>query len=209
VQWITAFLTNRQEKVKVSGTLSEWLEVLSGMPQGTVLGPLLFLIYINDLPDVCDNYSKLFLFADDAKIYSYIKYAYDSMCLQHSTNKLHQWAQNWELALNTDKCAVCRYGRNIAIKSDYYTSDIKLQEVHIVKDISVTFDEQLKFSDHCYDKIKKAYSVLGLIKRNFNLLCRDSFVMLYRSMVRSHLEYANAVWNPHKQISGTGSNESN
>jgi len=69
VQWIIEFLTNRQQKVKVNGTLSEWLKVLSGIPQGTVLGPLLFLIYINDL---CDNFSKLFLFADDAKIYSYI-----------------------------------------------------------------------------------------------------------------------------------------
>ena len=58
---------------------------------------------------------------------------------------------------------------------------------------------QLKFSDHCYDKIKKGYSILGLIKKNFNLLCRDSFVMLYKSMVRSHLEYTNAVWNSHRE----------
>ena len=170
IQWIMEFLTNRQQKVKVNGTLSEWLKVLSGIPQGTVLGPLLFLIYINDLPDVCDNFSKLFLFADDAKIYSYIKNAYDSMCLQHNINKLHQWTQNWELVLNIDKCAVCRFGRNIAIKSDYYVNDIKLQEVHTIKDLGVTFDEQLKFSDHCYDKIKKAYSMLGLIKRNFNFV---------------------------------------
>jgi len=69
-----------------------------------------------------------------------------------------------------------------------YVSDIKLQEFHTVKDIGVTFDKQLKFSDHRYDKIKKAYSMQGLIKRNFNLLCSDSFVMLYKSMVRSHLE---------------------
>jgi len=121
------------------------------------------------------------------------------MCLRHNINKLHQWTQNWELALNMDKCAVCRFGRNIAIKSDYYVSDTKLQEVHTVKDLGVTFDEQLQFSDHCYDKIKKAYSMLGLIKRNFTLLCNDSFVMLYKSMVRSHLEYANAVWNPHRE----------
>jgi len=116
VQWITDFLTNRPQNVKVNDTLSEWLEVPSGVPQGTVLSPLLFLIYINDLPDVCDNYSKLFLFADDAKIYSYIRNAYDSMCLQHNTNKLQQWTQNWELALNTDQCIVCRYGRNTVLQ---------------------------------------------------------------------------------------------
>jgi len=56
-----------------------------------------------------------------------------------------------------DQCAICRFGRNIAIKSGYYVSDIKLQKVHTIKDLGVTFDEQLKFSDHCYDKIKKAY----------------------------------------------------
>jgi len=99
------------------------------------------LIYINDLADVCDNFSKLFLFAHDDKFYSYIKNAYVSMHLQHNINKLHQWTQNWELALNIDKCAVCRFGRNIAIKSDYYISDIKLQEVYTVKDLGVTFDE--------------------------------------------------------------------
>jgi len=82
-----------------------------------------------------------------AKIYSYIKNAYDSMCLRHNTNKLHQWTQNRELALNIDKCAVCRYGRNTAVKSDYYISHIKLQEVHTVKDLGVTYEEQSKFSD--------------------------------------------------------------
>jgi len=77
-------------------------------------------MYINDLPGVCDNFSKLFLFADDAEIYSYIKNLHDSMCLQHNINKLHQWTENWELALNIDKFAVCQFARNIAIKCDYY-----------------------------------------------------------------------------------------
>ena len=155
IHWIIAFLTNRQQKVKINGTLSEWLMVLSGIPQGTVLGPLLFLIYINDLPDVCDNFSKLFLFADDAKLYSYVKNDHDSMCLQHNINKLHQWTENWELALNIDKCAVCRFGRNIAIKSDYYISDIKLQEVHRVKDLGIMFDEQLNSAITAMIKLTK------------------------------------------------------
>jgi len=86
-----------------------------------------------------------------------------------------------------------------SLEASCFIANMELQEGHTVKDLGVTFDEQLKFSDHCYDKIKKAYSVLGLIKRNFSLLCRDSFVMLYKSMARSHLEYANAVWNPHRE----------
>jgi len=89
------------------------------------------------------------------------------MCLQHNINKLHQWTQNLELALNIDKCAVCLFGRNIAIKSDYYISDIKLQEVHTVKHLGVTFDEQLKLSDHCYDKIKKSLFNAGANKKKF------------------------------------------
>jgi len=139
VQWIIAFLTNRQQKVKVNGTLSEWLKVLSGIQQCTVLDPLLFLIY---LPDVCDNYSKMFLFAEDAQIYKNINNADDYICLQHNANKLYQWTQNWELALNIAKCTVhaCRYGRNITIKSDYHLNNIKL-EVHTVKDLAVSFDQ--------------------------------------------------------------------
>ena len=83
------------------------------------------------------------------------------------SHKLLQWAHNWELALNINKCSVCRFGRNIAIKSDYYINDIKLQEVHTVEDLGVTFGEQLKFSDHCYDKIKKSLFNARANKKKF------------------------------------------
>jgi len=96
----------------------------------------------------------MFLFADDAKIYTYINNVDDCIYLQHNANDLYQWTQNWELALNIDKCTVCKYGRKITIKSDYYLNNIK-QEVHTVKYLGVTFDDHLQFKDHCLDKIKK------------------------------------------------------
>ena len=115
---------------------------------------------------MCDSYSTMFLFADDAKIYTYINNVDDCINLQHNANKLYQLTQDWELTLNIDKCTVCKYGRKIIINSDYYLNNIKL-EVHTVKDLGVTFDDHLQFKDHCLDKIKKAYAMLGLIKRNF------------------------------------------
>jgi len=138
----------------------------------------------------------MFLFADDAKIYTYINNVDDCICLQHNANKLYQWTQDWELALNIDKCTVCKYGRKITINSDYYSNNTKLEEVHTVKDLGVTFDDHLQFKDHCLHKIKQSICYVGTNKKK---LCRNSFVMLYITMVRSHLEYANAVWNPHRE----------
>ena len=73
IAWIEAFLVGRQQRVKINGTFSNWIDVLSGIPQGTILGPLLFVIYINDLPDVCDHLAKIYLFADDAKLFRHIQ----------------------------------------------------------------------------------------------------------------------------------------
>ena len=104
-----------------------------------------------------------------------------------------EWSDRW-LKLNISKCKTVFYGRNINHDSN------KLDKVNKMKDLGVTFDPVLiSFNFHCEDKINKAYSVLGLIKRNFIYLTEDAFVSLYKSLVRCHLEYANSVWNPHRQ----------
>ena len=106
IAWIEAFLCHRTQQVRVNGVLSKSQSVLSGIPQGTVLGPLLFIIFINDLPEVCTNLSKIFLFADGAKLYKSISDMSDCQKLNDSGQQLFDWTEKWCMKLNVDKCKV-------------------------------------------------------------------------------------------------------
>ena len=110
IEWIVDFLKARKFRVKVNGGYSGWQNVTSGIPQGSVLGPLLFLIYINDLMKCCDE-SYIYVFADDAKIYRHIQCPDDFKLLQYTLAGLQSWSQKRLLSLNTKKCCVVSYGR--------------------------------------------------------------------------------------------------
>ena len=106
--------------------------------------------------------------------------------------------------MNINKCKVVSYGHHIDINNDYYLqsdgSVSVLEHLDFIKDLGVTFDSKLKFDHHINEKVNKAYSVLGLIYRNFKYMSSDTFVMLYKTLVRSHLEYANCVRSPYRQM---------
>ena len=201
IDWIRSFLSNRNLRVKINNTFSNWFPVLSGIPQGSILGPLLFIIYINDLPEECDLVSHIFLYADDAKFFRHIKSPADNKDLQISIDKVQTWTKKWQLKLNIDKCTAVSYGRHVDTSHVYYlnngVSDLPLQRLESFKDLGVTFDSNLSFKYHIAEKINKANSMLGIIKRNFTGIKYDAFLLLYKTLVRSHLEYANSVWNPH------------
>jgi len=110
VLWTEAFLINRKQRVQVNNQFSSWSNVISGIPQGSILGPLLFIIYINDLIDACHN-SALFLYADDSKMYKYVTEFKHCLALQEDIDNLNQWAGDWKLKLNVPKCSVVSYGR--------------------------------------------------------------------------------------------------
>ena len=171
----------------------------SGIPQGSLLGPILFIIYINDLVEQCNNGSEIYLYADDAKLFSYVKCEEDSFRLQKDIDSVIQWMEMWLLQLNTTKCKAMTYGRGPGIYTSYSISSDAVQKIESIKDLGVTFDNKLKFDEHINNKIKKAYQTLGIIKRHFIYLTPDSFVTFYKTMIRAHLEYAVSVWNPHYQ----------
>ena len=199
LEWVKSFLLNRRQRVRVSNSFSEWTKVLSGVPQGSVLGPLLFIIYINDLEESCSSESDLALFADDTKLHKYVRSESDSVLLQEDLNNIYKWVNDWLLSLNIDKCKVVSFGRKVINKYKYKIDDHILDNVDEIKDLGVIFDSKLKFAVHISDKINKAFSVLGVINRNFKYMTMDTFIMLYKSMVRSHLEYANLVWYPYRK----------
>ena len=199
IQWIAAFLKNRRQRVKINGVYSFWTNVLSGVPQGSILGPILFIIYINDIVQCCSK-SELFLYADDGKIFRHIQNPVDKTHLQTDVNKIKCWLDRWLVSLNINKCKVMSFGHHTLEENKYYFIrggvQIELENVNSIKDLGVSFDSRLKFDQHVHEKINKAYGILGIIKRNFRDLSTHAFIMLYKALVRPHLEYANVVWGP-------------
>jgi len=196
IDWIKSFLSDRKQRVQLNGVYSSCASVLSGVPQGSILGPLLFILYINDLPDSLNADSNIYLYADDAKLLRHISTIQDSLSLQDDINKKKQWTDEWLIKLNINKCKVVSYGRNIDHNYPYHINGVKLEQLDSMPDLWVNFDAQLKFHKHFDDKMNKAYIFLGVIKRNFTYFDKDAFITLYKALVRSHLEYADQVWSP-------------
>ncbi len=194
--WIEAFLSNRTQHVLVNGEMSTAVPVTSGVPQGTVLGPLLFLCYINDLPLV--TRSQVRLFADDCLLYRSINDERDHQLLQEDLNSLEQWASTWQMKFNPKKCYIMKIHRSRTCKGgDYTFCDSTLEQVKNSPYLGVVISDDAKWGEHINKSVKKANSTLGFIRRNLRQCPRDLKELAYNSLVRSILEYACVVWDPH------------
>ena len=192
--WVENFLYDRRQRVQVNGHFSEWAKVTSGIPQGSVLGPVLFVIYINDLPD--SVMSEIALYADDTKLSKEIQSDSDVIVVQDDLFILQDWSDDWLLLFHPDKCIVIRiclpWKCNID-KPEYFMrksdgSIVKLEVSSCEKDIGVYIDEHLTFKTHIVTKVNKANSVMGIIRRSFTFLDEEMFVLLFRALVRPILE---------------------
>ena len=157
IGWIANFLKCRTQYVMVNESASSEKPVLSGIPQGSVLGPLLFVIYINDLPDYV--LSDTYLYADDTKMYRIISDETDQLQLQADLYKLQDWSKTWLLQFHPDKCKVMSIGKCKAIKEYKFSSndDVPvLEHVKSEKDIGIIIDDKLDFKEHINEKVKKA-----------------------------------------------------
>ena len=156
-------------------------------------GPLLFVLFINDLPDAAKNGSDVFLYADDTKIYRKIKSAEDCAKLQEDLDGLRSWTEKCLLRFHPDKSRYMRIGKT-AVEDYEYSMHTGIEKTGTEKDIGVVIDDKLAFSDHLAEKIKKANKIVGLIRRTFIHLEPEIFKLLFTAVVRPHLEYANQVW---------------
>ena len=184
--------------MRVNTENSIWHPVLSGIPQGSVLGPILFVIYINTLPTVASVGTEIVLFADDTKAYRMINNQEDCEQLQEDIDAMFEWTENSLLKFHPDKCAQMRLGKSKESKHTYVMGPQKqpLKNSSCEKDIGVFVDEELSFDEHIANKVNKANSVMGMIRRTFDYLDKTIFLLLYKALVRPHIEYANQVWAP-------------
>ena len=196
--WIKDFLQHRQQRVIYNDEVSEWTQVLSGVPQGSVLGPTLFILYVMDIPEVIN--SSVDMFADDTKLYRAIQKDEDIEILQRDINNLMEWSRIWMMKFNVKKCKHMRISRN-SVAPEYYmydgTEHQRLELIEKEKDLGIYITNNMKVEDQCIDAANKANRALGLINRSFKYHNPRSFTNLYKSYVRPHLEFAVQAWSPH------------
>ena len=196
---IKEFLSERRQRVLVNGAHSEWIDITSGTPKGSALGPILFLIFksvINDLPKVIKCLIKLF--ADDAKLYQIIKSNQDSLDLHVDVGRSKERAIIWKMLFDTKKCQHLLIGPSNPC--DYFMpSDlgaVPIENVEEEKDLGVIIDRKLSFRQHIAKKVPIANRNLGIIYRTFTYLNPEIFLSLFKNIVRLHLEYASVIWSP-------------
>jgi len=197
VAWISDFLSDRKQFVRVNGVSSEVFSVASGVPQGSVLGPLLFLVYINSMVEKVDD-DGVYLFADDLKAFQKIESDDDSEILQQKIDRMNDWTQYSLLKFHPQKCKAMRItsARKQPSKICYSISDRMITQVSSIDDLGITFNHHLTFEQHINNKVNKANSLAGMIRRSFVHLDKEMFRTLFKSIVRPHLEYGATVWNP-------------
>ena len=196
--WITNFLNNRKQRVVVDGSFSNYADVESGVPQGTVLGPLLFLLRINDLPS-CVN-SKDRLFADDCLLYREIKNNQDQIDMQRDLDALMDWGSTWGMKFNAKKCNIMRVSRSRKPLQHFYSIGNEiLQEVSDAKYLGIQIDNKLDWNKHISTVAVRGQSKLAFLNRNLKGCPKKLRDTAYISPIRPALEYSCSVWHPHKK----------
>ena len=194
--WIEQWLTDRRQRVVVDGEVSTWKSVLSGVPQGSVLGPILFLIYINDLDDrITSNVLK---FADDTKLFRKVNTDGDKQHLQNDLDRLVKWSEKWQMLFNFGKCKCLHTGHG-NLNVNYKMGDTVLGTTVKEKDLGVTISADMKVSEQYGIAASKGNQFLGLIRRNITYKGKKLIIPLYKAIVRPHLEYCIQAWRPYRK----------
>src|SRR6218665_1112315 len=168
LQWIIKWLKNRRQRVRIRWKDSKWINVTSVVPQGSVLEPLLFVIYINNIDE--EIVSKISKFADDTKLFARVNNEEDANALRGDLDKLHKWSKDWNMP-----CAVMHVGRRNC-RFEYEMDNRRIRQTEEEKDLGVVIHDSAKPSRQCTEAAAKANKVLGMIKRT--VVSRDKNIIL-------------------------------
>lgn len=198
VNWVSAWLFDRNQSVILDGIESEPVLVVSGVPQGSVLGPLLFLVYINDISAELDPDIFLSLFADDTKLLSEVSSPGDMLRLQNALNKLQSWAEKWQMSFNTKKCQILHLGPNNP-QYKYFLNGDEIKPCSVARDLGIYLQDNLKQGAHVQQVIRKINCSVAQVKVCFTLRNDKIAKTLYNCFVLPHLSYCSTVWTPQTQ----------
>ena len=194
--WIEDFLSNRTQKVLVNGEKSDPVNVLSGVPQGTVLAPLLFLCYVNYLPSLVK--SKIRMYADDTLIYNTIHNINDCLQLQNDLTELEKWSRIWQMDFDPSKCEFLMItNKKLALQFNYCINNQLIKEVQHVKYLGVTIDSRLTWREYINVLSRKANSTLAFLRRNLRPCSSYTKAKSYLCYVRPIIEYSSTIWDPY------------
>ena len=192
------FLKEREMRKILRGKYSSWREVTSGVPQGSVLAPIMFLVYINYINDNISTESYLNMFAHDAKVQKTIKNEDSCKELQKDLRKLYDWSHKWQMEFDAEKCHVMKFGKSAKRPDwDYLLGSNTLQESNKEKDLGVIINNKLSPEDHINDKVRNTYNLLANMRVAFAYIDEEMVKKIITSFIRPTLEYAAVVWNPH------------
>ena len=193
--WVTSFLSNRKQRVSVNGALSDITDVTSGVPQGSVLGPILFLLYINDINE--NVQSSIRLFADDSIIYRKINANIDHQILQTDLIQLEKWSDKWQMQFNISKCVHLPNTNKTKPSSHQYSLfGHPLYKVASHSYLGVKLYSKLSWAKHITEITSKSSKVLGMVKRTLGPCKPEVKDTAYNMLVRPKLEYASPIFEP-------------
>jgi len=197
LQWISSFLHNRSQRVVLEGESSDASPVTSGVPQGTVLGPILFLIFINDLPQHA-NHCTVRLFADDCVLQMEVRDESDCLKLQEDIDNIGRWEEVWLMEFNPTKCEVMSVpASRKPINHKYTLHGQELRRTKQTKYLGLTIQSDLRWNNHVGNIVSKANRTLGLLRRNLKVASKPAKELAYQGLVRPQVEYGSVVWDPH------------
>ena len=183
INWIEQWLNDRRQRVVVDGAVSSWKPVLSGVPQGSVLGHILFLIYITDLEEGVTG--KILKFADGTKLFRKVMEIGDKQKLQDDIDKLVKWSEKWQMLFNFGKCKCIHAGPgNTCV--NYEMGGTILSKTVKEKDLGITNNANMKVSEQCRIAASKGNQVLGMIRRNIAYKEKSLIIPLYKAIVKFH-----------------------
>ena len=198
-KWIENWLVTREQRVVIDGICSKAVHVQSGVPQGTVLGPLMFLIFINDIGEKIDDGTTVKLFADDCLVYRKISTPSDGKPLQQDIDNLLAWSKDWKMDFNAEKCKVLRIAnKKSPVATIYNMLGEELEVVVHHPYLGIELDSKLSWNSHVNNITKRATNVLNLVRRDLYSCPENTKAKAYTTIVRPILEYASTVWDPHQ-----------